>query len=151
VATLFPQVFEWACSANPSQPLTIGLWSGHASEWSDSSKWSSVELTQIMSGRNGSKQTSLYFKSSNASSFARSTWHEQSEALSTRRSESSPNSKDYRFGYYECDGCSYSEDTAGLAGEGRSRNGLAATDPMQIPPPGGKSWAAMQEEVYHNE
>jgi len=44
---LLPQVFEWARSVNPSQPLTSGLWTGHASEWSDPSKWSSVERTQI--------------------------------------------------------------------------------------------------------
>ena len=47
VAILLPQVFEWARSANPSQPLTSGLWDGHASEWGDSTKWSSVERTQI--------------------------------------------------------------------------------------------------------
>ncbi|MGA8150993.1 MAG: 1,4-beta-xylanase [Terriglobales bacterium] len=47
VAALLPQVFEWARSVNPSQPLTSGLWSGHAPEWSDSAHWSSVERTQI--------------------------------------------------------------------------------------------------------
>ena len=47
IAALLPQVFEWARSANPSQPLTSGPWVGHASEWGDSSKWSSVERTQI--------------------------------------------------------------------------------------------------------
>jgi hypothetical protein len=47
VATLLPQVFEWARSVNPSQPLTSGLWAGHATEWGDSSKWSSVERTQV--------------------------------------------------------------------------------------------------------
>ncbi len=47
IAALLPQAFEWARSANPSQPLTSGLWEGHAAEWGDSSKWSSVERTQI--------------------------------------------------------------------------------------------------------
>ncbi len=47
VMTLLPQVFAWARSSNPSQPLTSGLWAGHASEWGDASKWSSVERTQI--------------------------------------------------------------------------------------------------------
>src|SRR5580704_2004713 len=47
VEALLPQVFEWARAANPSQPLTSGLWDGHAAEWSDPSKWNSVERTQI--------------------------------------------------------------------------------------------------------
>jgi hypothetical protein len=47
IAILLPKVFEWARSANPSQPLTSGLWAGHAPEWGDSSKWTSVERTQI--------------------------------------------------------------------------------------------------------
>ena len=35
VAKLLPQVFEWARSANPSQPLTSGVWWGDAAEWAE--------------------------------------------------------------------------------------------------------------------
>jgi Cellulase (glycosyl hydrolase family 5) len=45
ISSLLPQVFQWARSANPSQPVTSGVWAGH--EWGDSSKWSSVERTQL--------------------------------------------------------------------------------------------------------
>jgi len=45
IASLLPQVFQWARSADPSQPLTSAVWKGH--DWADSSKWSSVERTQL--------------------------------------------------------------------------------------------------------
>ncbi len=32
VADLLPQVFRWACSVDPVQPLTTGVWEG---EWGD--------------------------------------------------------------------------------------------------------------------
>ncbi|HVZ18064.1 MAG TPA: endo-1,4-beta-xylanase, partial [Terriglobales bacterium] len=36
VEKLLPQVFEWARSADPSQPLTSGVWDGVAEEWGGS-------------------------------------------------------------------------------------------------------------------
>ena len=47
VAALLPQVFEWARSVNPSQPLTSGVWEDKAAEWSDPTKWSPVQRTQL--------------------------------------------------------------------------------------------------------
>lgn len=45
VAKLLPQVFAWARSVAPSQPLTSGLW--HDDDWSDPAKLNAVEQTQI--------------------------------------------------------------------------------------------------------
>lgn len=45
VAKLLPQVFAWARSARPSQPLTSGLW--HDPDWSDPAKLNAVERTQL--------------------------------------------------------------------------------------------------------
>lgn len=45
VAELLPQVFAWARSAHPTQPLTSGLW--HDDDWSPSAKLNVVERTQI--------------------------------------------------------------------------------------------------------
>ena len=42
---LLPQVFEWARSANPAQPLTSGLWEG--GDWSSPEKLSTLERIQI--------------------------------------------------------------------------------------------------------
>jgi len=39
VVSLLPQVFEWARSVEPSQPLTSGIWSGKAEDWADPTKW----------------------------------------------------------------------------------------------------------------
>jgi Cellulase (glycosyl hydrolase family 5) len=47
VAVLLPQVFEWARSVNPAQPLTSGIWEGKPAEWIDSTKWTPVERTQL--------------------------------------------------------------------------------------------------------
>jgi hypothetical protein len=47
VAALLPQVFEWARSANPSQPLTSGVWEGKPEDWSDPQKWTPVQRTQL--------------------------------------------------------------------------------------------------------
>ncbi|HLH06835.1 MAG TPA: cellulase family glycosylhydrolase [Terriglobales bacterium] len=47
VAALLPQVFEWARSVNPSQPLTSGVWAGSAEEWSDPGKWAPIQRTQL--------------------------------------------------------------------------------------------------------
>ena len=55
----------------------------------------------------------------------------------------------YLFGYYEYDGSDYQGDMARLAAEQRNKNWLSVTDPMQIPLPGQRGWATM-EEVYHN-
>jgi Glycosyl hydrolase family 10 len=45
VAGLLPQVFAWARSAAPSQPLTSGLW--HDDDWSDPAKLNAVERVQL--------------------------------------------------------------------------------------------------------
>lgn len=45
VAKLLPQVFAWARSADPAQPLTSGVW--HNENWNDLSKLNAVEQTQL--------------------------------------------------------------------------------------------------------
>jgi len=45
VAALLPRVFEWARSANPSQPLTSGIW--HHDHWENLASLNSVEKTQL--------------------------------------------------------------------------------------------------------
>lgn len=45
VALLLPKVFAWARSANPSQPLTSGVWIGD--HWDDLNKVDEIERTQI--------------------------------------------------------------------------------------------------------
>lgn len=57
--------------------------------------------------------------------------------------------KYYLFGYYEYVGSDYDADTKRLSAETRNQQWLSRTDPMQIPLPGEKGWA-MMEEVYHN-
>lgn len=44
VAALLPQIFAWARSANPSQPLTSGVWYG---DWSALDKLNAVQKIQI--------------------------------------------------------------------------------------------------------
>jgi Cellulase (glycosyl hydrolase family 5) len=44
VLRLLPQVFEWARSVNPSQPLTSGLWHG---DWSTTDRLSPMERVQL--------------------------------------------------------------------------------------------------------
>src|SRR3974390_884597 len=62
VAALLPQVFEWARSADPSQPLTSGVWTDHT-DWGDPSKWSAMERMQ--------------FEQSDVISFHNYSWPEQ--------------------------------------------------------------------------
>ena len=45
VAKLLPQVYAWARSAKPSQPLTSGVW--HDDDWSDLAGLNAVERTQL--------------------------------------------------------------------------------------------------------
>jgi hypothetical protein len=45
VAALLPQVFAWARSAHPIQPLTSGLW--HGPDWSRPADLNAVEKTQL--------------------------------------------------------------------------------------------------------
>jgi hypothetical protein len=45
VDRLLPQVFVWARSEGPIQPLTSGVWTHE--DWSDSSKWSATEKIQL--------------------------------------------------------------------------------------------------------
>ena len=42
---LLPQVFEWARAADPSQPLTSGIW--HHDHWENLASLNSVEKTQL--------------------------------------------------------------------------------------------------------
>ena len=44
IAMLLPQVFAWARSANPSQPLTSGIWAG---DWSSEESMSQVARIQV--------------------------------------------------------------------------------------------------------
>lgn len=44
VADLLPQVFQWARSVNPSQPLTSGVWDG---AWADASQRSTIAGIQL--------------------------------------------------------------------------------------------------------
>ena len=44
IAELLPQVFAWARSAHPSQPLTSGVWQG---SWSDPGKEDAIVKTQL--------------------------------------------------------------------------------------------------------
>lgn len=45
VAELLPQVFAWARSVSPSQPLTSGVWQGE--DWSDPARLNAVERIQL--------------------------------------------------------------------------------------------------------
>lgn len=45
VEKLLPQVFEWARSQNPTQPLTSGVW--HHDDWSSLDKLNAIEKIQI--------------------------------------------------------------------------------------------------------
>ncbi len=45
VAELLPQVFAWARSEQPTQPLTSGLW--HDADWSSAAHLNAVERTQV--------------------------------------------------------------------------------------------------------
>jgi hypothetical protein len=45
VATLLPQVFEWARAANPDQPLTSGVW--HNDNWSPEARLNAIEKVQL--------------------------------------------------------------------------------------------------------
>jgi hypothetical protein len=44
VAALLPEVFSWVRSANPTQPLTSGVWDG---DWSSSEKLTSIQQIQL--------------------------------------------------------------------------------------------------------
>jgi Cellulase (glycosyl hydrolase family 5) len=44
VGKLLPQVFTWARSANPSQPLTSGVWDG---DWSSADKLNPIQRVQL--------------------------------------------------------------------------------------------------------
>jgi L-rhamnose mutarotase len=58
--------------------------------------------------------------------------------------------KYYLFGYYEYVGSDYAGDMAKLDAEPRNKQWLSVTAPMQIPLPGEKAWA-MMDEAYHNQ
>ncbi|HUT28530.1 MAG TPA: L-rhamnose mutarotase [Sedimentisphaerales bacterium] len=55
----------------------------------------------------------------------------------------------YEFGYYEYTGDDYEADMAAMDAEPQIKKWLSVCDPMQIPLPGEKSWAIM-EQVYYN-
>jgi hypothetical protein len=44
VGNLLPQVFDWARSVDPTQPLTSGVWQGN---WSDKARRSAIASTQL--------------------------------------------------------------------------------------------------------
>jgi hypothetical protein len=44
VANLLPEVFAWARSANPTQPLTSGIWDG---DWSSDQKLTAIQQIQL--------------------------------------------------------------------------------------------------------
>lgn len=49
VTKLLPQAFQWARAAQPSQPLTSGVWTWFkpGSDWSNPAKWSPMEKVQF--------------------------------------------------------------------------------------------------------
>jgi hypothetical protein len=48
ITRLLPEVFKWARSVSPSQPLTSGVWQWwNADGWKDESKWSAMDKVQI--------------------------------------------------------------------------------------------------------
>jgi Cellulase (glycosyl hydrolase family 5) len=47
ITRLLPQVFAWARSAKPTQPLTSGVWQPWVNDWSDAKKWSAIEKVQL--------------------------------------------------------------------------------------------------------
>lgn len=55
----------------------------------------------------------------------------------------------FEFGYYEYKGSDFDSEMAALAAEPRNKAWLEVCDPMQLPLPGEKSWAEM-EQVYYN-
>ena len=55
----------------------------------------------------------------------------------------------YEFGYYEYTGDDFEADMAKMDAEPRIKEWLSVCDPMQMPLPGEKSWAVM-EQVYYN-
>jgi len=59
------------------------------------------------------------------------------------------NDRYYLFGYYEYSGRNYKADMEKLAADPRNQEWLCATDPMQIPLPGERSWSIMRV-AYHN-
>jgi len=64
VRKLLPMVFEWARSANPTQPLTAGVWDGSPQEYADPHQWKPIEgielkQSDIISFHNYSKPESF--------------------------------------------------------------------------------------------
>ena len=47
VNKLLPKVFKWARSADPSQPLTAGVWNGSAEEYGNHKKWTKTEKIEF--------------------------------------------------------------------------------------------------------
>lgn len=47
VAKLLPQVYEWAQSVDPTQPLTSGVWTGSPQQWSVPKYWTAIQRTQL--------------------------------------------------------------------------------------------------------
>lgn len=47
VNKLLPRVFRWAQSANPSQPLTAGVWDGTAEQYANRKKWTKTEQIEL--------------------------------------------------------------------------------------------------------
>ncbi|WP_150124985.1 cellulase family glycosylhydrolase [Tsuneonella mangrovi] len=47
VEKLLPEVFEWARSVDPEQPLTSGVWGGYVADWSDPEQLIPMEKIQL--------------------------------------------------------------------------------------------------------
>ena len=93
VAALLPQVFAWAREANPTQPLTSGVWrrrhvQGRERHRPSCSKFNSASPTSsrstITAGRRSSRRKSRSSEDSTGRSSARNTWRARSAAPSTR-------------------------------------------------------------------
>ena len=47
VTKLLAQVFEWARSVDPQQPLTSGIWTGTPEDWLDPRQWTPMQHVQL--------------------------------------------------------------------------------------------------------
>jgi L-rhamnose mutarotase len=56
----------------------------------------------------------------------------------------------FEFGYYEYRGDNFESDMEALANEPRNKAWLEICNPMQIPLPGEKGWAIMEQIYYHD-
>jgi hypothetical protein len=90
VLPLLKKAFAWARSANPSQPLTSGIWAG---DWSDSSKIKPIEQLQLSESdvitfhnydgpEEFEKRITIFAALWQAANYVPNTWQGQMAALS---------------------------------------------------------------------